>query len=206
MSQGKMMRFFIVSIILFLALLSCEMPVDQKSNPDPLDVIPINLTAELAAKNEILLTWECNSDTVDEFIIERMITWNSTMITHSLDNNNFIQIGCTIQKTFSDSNLEIETLYAYRVKAKQTDKESDYSSKVWQETPCIGHLEFIEQCDLESIGGVSPADIAISPDGSSLYLVDTNQRRLVLLKRDPLFGILEYSASYSDEKFGIELL
>ncbi len=208
------MRYFITCLFTVLALLSCEVPVDPKPDPDPLDATPFNVTAMLPAnatdtradKYEIVLTWECNSDAVDEFIIERMVTWNSTMITHNIGNNDFEHIGSTTEYTFSDSNLEIETLYCYRIKTRQAEKESNYSSKIWQETPCIGHLDFIKQFTLESIGGVSPADIVLSPDGNNLYLADTNQRRLVVLTRDPLSGTLDYLTSYSDEELGIDLI
>jgi DNA-binding beta-propeller fold protein YncE len=210
------MRYVIIILFTFLVLLSCEMPVERESDPDksdgassgtPSDGTPSNVTAELKSKNEIVLTWEYGSLAADEFIVERMITWNSTMLTHNFDDEGFEQIGSTTEYTFTDSNLEIETIYCYRVKARQADdKESDYSSKVWQGTPCIGHLDFVEQYSFESIGGISPADIAISPDGSNLYAADTGQDRLVVFKRDSVSGLLEYSTSYSDEELGIDLI
>jgi DNA-binding beta-propeller fold protein YncE len=204
-------RYVIIILFTFLALLSCEMPVERESDPEKSDGSPSgkpsNVTAELKNKNEIVLTWEYDSLAADEFIVERMITWDSTMLTHNFDDDDFERIGSTTEYTFTDSNLEIETIYCYRVKARQAgDRESDYSDKVWQGTPCIGHLDFVEQCGFESRGGISPADIAISPDGSNLYLADTGQDRLVVLNRDPVTGALEYSTGYSDEELGIDLI
>jgi DNA-binding beta-propeller fold protein YncE len=205
------MRYVIIILFAFLALLSCEMPVEKESDPETCDGTSsgtsFEINAELKNKNEIILTWEYEGRSVDEFIVERMITWNSTMLAHNFNNDDFERIGSAKENTFTDSNLEIETVYCYRVKARQADdKESDYSNKVWQETPCIGHLDFIEQCGFESRGGISPADIAISPDGGNLYAADSGQDRIVVFNRDSVSGALEYSTSYSDKELGIDLI
>ncbi len=95
--------------------------VEEWLDPEPQLVpeAPSNLVASTAGCDQINLTWQDNSDNEDEFRIDR-----------SVDGTNFTQIGTVPanQTTYSDTGLEQNTTYWYRVRACNAVGCSDYSN------------------------------------------------------------------------------
>ena len=83
---------------------------------------PTNLEANVTSSTSMLLEWQDNATNETGFIIERSIN----------NNSNYQQIGTTNANvsTYNDTNLMPNTAYFYRVKAFNTQEESDYSNEV----------------------------------------------------------------------------
>ncbi len=87
---------------------------------------PSNLTANAVACDQIDLAWIDNSNDEDGFSIER-----------SIDNVNFAEIGTVAPNvtSYSDTTVEGNTTYYYRVRAWNENGYSDYSDTASDTTP-----------------------------------------------------------------------
>jgi hypothetical protein len=81
---------------------------------------PSNLTAEALGQTQIKLNWDDNSDNEDAFEIERRT-----------GNDDFARIATVAAgvDTFTDTGLDANTRYTYRVRAKRGTSFSDYSNE-----------------------------------------------------------------------------
>jgi|GEM_PF-1159957 len=86
---------------------------------------PSNLTAAVSGRT-VRLNWRDNSDDELEFVIERS-PWEQGQAP------DFEIIGTTPRNhtSFIDSEIEIERMYGYRVKAIDVNRQSGYSNLVW---------------------------------------------------------------------------
>ncbi len=94
---------------------------------------PTNLEGEVLSAQSIQLTWQDNSSTEDNFIIERSVMTNS----------NFEVIGTTNANVtnYTDDNLQENTAYFYQVRAANEQDTSAYSNQIGLATVFVSTRE-----------------------------------------------------------------
>jgi len=98
---------YLVSCVLYLvSLISCP---EKPTGPDGI-AVPTNITIELVSGNTIRLTWDCKSDDISAFNIERRVGENPWQFNYAVvDPDSY---------SFSEPfNPNSDTLTAYRVRA-----------------------------------------------------------------------------------------
>ncbi len=99
-----------------------ETAYTQEVESGTLASTPDNLTANVVSFDQIELTWNDNSQTEDNYVLEQSINTN----------DNFTLVATLAPNTtaFSLENLDEETTYFYRVFAKNTFGNSAYSEEI----------------------------------------------------------------------------
>lgn len=103
---------------------------------------PANLQAPNVIGNQIDLTWDDNSEDESYFIIERSLN-SATNLNAATD---WLEIGTTTNNSYSDTAVECNTTYYYRIRAyRDIDGQfSDYSNTVSATTEiCIVYIPLI---------------------------------------------------------------
>ncbi|WP_157637926.1 fibronectin type III domain-containing protein [Flexithrix dorotheae] len=113
---------------------------------------PINVSAEGLGPSKVKLNWDYNTEEDIMIIIERSLDGNSWQRAGTVGSHNM---------TFTDSNLEEETLYYYRLFAEKGSVQSSFSQIVNATTFLNTCLEsgsihsqsfaFIEGCELTNV-------------------------------------------------------
>ena len=149
-----------------------SMEVCAKNAPP---LVPINLSANPIAIDEVNLTWEAGNDNHENFVVEQS----------KGGENNFIAIATLDNDTTSYTAIFLEenSNYTFRVKAINANGESDYSEEVEVTTLFVG----IENNELEGVVKLYPVpakeelNIKIRNEEFGLYsfqLIDVNGRIL----------------------------
>jgi len=81
---------------------------------------PINLSGYASSQNTMVLTWD-SSNQVNEYVIERKTGSGDFSV---------VAYGTYYNKTWTDTELNPNTIYTYRVQAKNPDNFSEYSDEV----------------------------------------------------------------------------
>ncbi|MDX1902577.1 MAG: fibronectin type III domain-containing protein, partial [Thermonemataceae bacterium] len=117
MTKTKNIYFYWVIASIFLTG-SCK-KVESDPTPDVLIAKPSDLVAVTKSSSIIDLSWKDNATNEEGYIIER-----------SLDGDNFSEIASISSSTtnFSDTTLNQNTTYYYKIKAFNANKISDYSN------------------------------------------------------------------------------
>lgn len=113
---------------------------------------PTNLTATAAiSESEIVLFWQDNSDDEISFVIERSPGGTSSFSPITTTSAN--------ATSYTDSGLQCETIYYYRVKATGIGSDSSYSNNAFATTASCGGSGDGNEGDCNADGKVNAADL-----------------------------------------------